>query len=75
MIPKINNGNFITKSASKGTEKGQFLDPEHLAINKDGDVYVSDRRDNEVWYSHECLEVKFYILKVPLSSTDLYYQI
>jgi tripartite motif-containing protein 71 len=41
------NGNFITKWGSYGKEDGQFRDPEHLAIDSEGRVYVSDRK-NEV---------------------------
>jgi len=42
------NGNFITKFGSYGTEPGQFIDPEQLAIDNEGDVYVSDRSNNEI---------------------------
>src|SRR5215212_4966430 len=42
------NGNFITKWGSNGTENGQFIDPEHLAIDSDGYVYVSDRATNNI---------------------------
>lgn len=41
------NGNFITKWGSYGKEDGQFRDPEHLAVDSEGRVYVSDRK-NEV---------------------------
>jgi tripartite motif-containing protein 71 len=40
-------GNFITKWGSYGQEDGQFRDPEHLAIDSEGRVYVSDRK-NEI---------------------------
>jgi tripartite motif-containing protein 71 len=40
-------GNFITKWGSYGEEDGQFRDPEHLAIDSEGRVYVSDRK-NEI---------------------------
>jgi 6-bladed beta-propeller len=43
-----NNGNFITKFGSYGTKPSQFIDPEHLAIDNEGDVYVSDRSKNEI---------------------------
>jgi DNA-binding beta-propeller fold protein YncE len=42
------NGNFITKFGSYGTKPGHFRDPEHLAIDNEGDVYVSDRSNNEI---------------------------
>ena len=40
------NGNFITKWGSKGDV--QLTDPEHLAIDSDGYVYVSDRGSNDI---------------------------
>jgi len=43
-----NNGKFITKFGSYGTEPGRFIDPEHLAIDNEGDVYVSDRSNNKI---------------------------
>jgi len=43
-----NNGKFITKFGSYGTEPGRFIDPEHLAIDNKGDVYVSDRSNNKI---------------------------
>lgn len=42
------NGNYITKFGSKGTEPGQFRDPEHLALDNEGNVYVSDRKNNDI---------------------------
>jgi 6-bladed beta-propeller len=42
------NGNFITKFGSYGTEPDQFIDPEHLAIDNEDDVYVSDRSNNKI---------------------------
>lgn len=42
------NGNFLAKIGSYGSGKGQFEDPEHLAIDNDGDVYVSDRKNNKI---------------------------
>ena len=42
------NGNFITKFGSYGTEPGRFIDPEHLAIDNEGNVYVSDRSNNDI---------------------------
>ena len=41
-------GNFITKFGSDGTEPGEFRDPEHLAIDNEGNVYVSDRKNNDI---------------------------
>jgi DNA-binding beta-propeller fold protein YncE len=40
------NGNFITKFGSLEEDDGQFTDPEHLAIDSDGNVYVSDKSSN-----------------------------
>ena len=52
MQPRIlkfdNNGNFLTKFGSDGAGAGQLGDPEHLAVNTDGDVYVSDRKNNKI---------------------------
>jgi NHL repeat len=42
------NGNFVTKFGSYGREPGQFRDPEHLALDNEGDVYVSDRKNNDI---------------------------
>ena len=28
--------------------QGQFRDPEHLAVDHDGNVYVSDRKNNDI---------------------------
>lgn len=42
------NGNFITKWGSHGTGNGQFKDPEHLAVDSDGNVYVSDKDHNNI---------------------------
>jgi DNA-binding beta-propeller fold protein YncE len=51
-IPRVQkfdtNGNFITKWGSEGTGDGQFIDPEHLAIDSEGYVYVSDRGKNNI---------------------------
>jgi len=41
-------GNFITKFGSVGNGPGQFKDPEHLAVDNDGNVYVSDRKNDEI---------------------------
>jgi DNA-binding beta-propeller fold protein YncE len=42
------NGTFITKWGSLGSANGQFVDPEHLAIDSEGNVYVSDRKNNNI---------------------------
>jgi DNA-binding beta-propeller fold protein YncE len=52
-VPRVQkfdtNGNFITKWGSGlGTGDGQFIDPEHLAIDSEGFVYVSDRGRNDI---------------------------
>ncbi|NOJ32868.1 MAG: hypothetical protein DA329_12100, partial [Candidatus Nitrosocosmicus sp.] len=41
-----NNGTFITKWGSYGKLDGQFRDPEHLAVDMEGNVYVSDRKND-----------------------------
>ena len=52
MQPRVlkfdSEGNFITKFGSYGNKSGQFKDPEHLAIGSDGNVYVSDRSNNNI---------------------------
>jgi streptogramin lyase len=51
-IPRVQkfspDGQFITKWGSYGTGDGQFIDPEHLAIDSNGYVYVSDRGNNDI---------------------------
>ena len=42
------NGTFVTKWGSYGTADGQFVDPEHLAVDSEGNVYVSDRRNDNI---------------------------
>jgi DNA-binding beta-propeller fold protein YncE len=42
------NGNFITKWGSYGSGDGQFVDPEHLTVDSEGNVYVSDRHLNNI---------------------------
>jgi DNA-binding beta-propeller fold protein YncE len=42
------NGNFITKWGSYGKGDGEFIDPEHLAVDSQGNVYVSDARNNDI---------------------------
>ena len=42
-------GKFITKfGGSFGKGDGQFQDPEHLAIDSEGNVYVSDRKRDDI---------------------------
>jgi hypothetical protein len=53
------NGNFITKFSSLGKGEGQFTDPEHLAIDSDGNVYVSDRAANTITVFKPCRLRKF----------------
>jgi DNA-binding beta-propeller fold protein YncE len=52
-IPRVQkfspDGKFITKIGSGyGIGDGQFIDPEHLAIDSNGYVYVSDRANNNI---------------------------
>jgi tripartite motif-containing protein 71 len=52
-IPRVQkftpDGKFITKIGSGyGTGDGQFIDPEHLAVDSNGYVYVSDRGNNNI---------------------------
>jgi DNA-binding beta-propeller fold protein YncE len=42
------NGNFITKWGSYGEDVGQFRVPEHLAVDSEGRVYVSDRKNENI---------------------------
>ena len=41
-------GDFIRKFGSLGKGNRQFTDPEHLAIDSDGNFYVSDRKANTI---------------------------
>jgi tripartite motif-containing protein 71 len=41
-------GDFITKFGSVGKDPGEFRDPEHLALDHDGNIYVSDRKNNDI---------------------------
>ncbi|CAN5438981.1 hypothetical protein BH18THE1_BH18THE1_01790 [soil metagenome] len=42
------NGTFITKWGSYGKDDGQFVDPEHLAVDSELNVYVSDRSNDNI---------------------------
>src|SRR5215213_5959367 len=42
------NGKFIIKWGSFGKGDGQFLDPEHLAVDSEGNVYISDRKRDDI---------------------------
>ena len=45
-------GHFITKIGSYGKAPGQIIDPEHLAIDSDGDIYLQIKVEvNMVEYS------------------------
>ena len=42
-------GNFITKwGDGLGKADGQFVDPEHLAVDSEGNVYISDRKRDDI---------------------------
>jgi DNA-binding beta-propeller fold protein YncE len=42
-------GNFITKfGGTFGKEDGQFQDPEHPAVDSEGNVYISDRKRDDI---------------------------
>jgi DNA-binding beta-propeller fold protein YncE len=43
-----NEGKFITKWGSFGKGDGQFQDPEHLAVDSEGNVYISDRKRDDI---------------------------
>jgi hypothetical protein len=42
------NGKFITKWGSLGKGEGQFGDPEHLEVDASGNVFVSDRKNENI---------------------------
>lgn len=42
------NGHFITKWGSFGSRDGQFVDPEHNAVDSEGNVYITDRKNNDI---------------------------
>jgi tripartite motif-containing protein 71 len=42
------NGEFLAKFGSDGAGAGQLEDPEHLALDTNGDVYVSDRKNSKI---------------------------
>lgn len=41
-------GHFITKWGSYGSGDSQFVDPEHNAADSDGNIYVTDRKNNNI---------------------------
>ncbi len=41
-------GHFITKIGTYGKAPGQLIDPEHLALDSNGNIYVSDRGNNRI---------------------------
>ena len=44
-----NEGKFITKfGGTFGKEDGMFQDPEHLAVDSEGNVYISDRKRDDI---------------------------
>ena len=51
-IPRVQkfdtNGHFIIKWGSYGRGDGQFVDPEHLTVDSEGYVYVTDRHNNNI---------------------------
>ena len=49
-------GNFITKWGSHGKGDGEFVDPEHLAIDSEARVYVSDRSNDNIQVFEPTLE-------------------
>ena len=52
MQPRVlkfdSNDNFITKFGSYGIGQGQIKDPEHLSGDSEGNVYVSDRKNDNI---------------------------
>lgn len=52
MQPRVliynDEGKFLTKFGSYGSGSGQFRDPEHLAIDSDGNIYISDRKNDNI---------------------------
>lgn len=42
------NGTFITKFGFLGKRDGQFTDTEYLALDSDGNIYVSDGKGNTI---------------------------
>ena len=47
-LSSIVTGKFLAKFGSDETGAGQLEDPEHLAVDADGNVYVSDRKNNKI---------------------------
>ena len=48
MLKFDSDGKFITKWGSFGKGDGQFMDPEHLAVDSEGNVYISDRKRDDI---------------------------
>ena len=48
MLKFDSEGKFITKWGSFGKGDGQFMDPEHLAVDSEGNVYISDRKRDDI---------------------------
>jgi DNA-binding beta-propeller fold protein YncE len=46
------------KVITKWGDKGEFMDPEHLAIDSEGNVYVSDRGNNNIQVFKKCDRVE-----------------
>ena len=41
-------GRFLRKWGSEGSGEGEFIRPQGLAIDSDGDVYVSDQGNHRI---------------------------
>ena len=39
---------MVTKFGSSCSADGQFIDTENLAVDSDGNVYVTDRKNNNI---------------------------
>ena len=47
-VDPLQSYSFVTKWGSYGSGDGQFVDPEHLTVDSEGNVYVSDRHNNNI---------------------------
>lgn len=45
---KLSDGTLLKTIGSKGSEPGQFNEPEGIAIDKDGNIIVADAGNNRV---------------------------